>query len=164
MMTILETIQAALALITAEQIEQAALRLRPPEEGEVVYCLIHSGHAKALWALADDYDRQDALATHASRFDAKTTSERDSLKGAATRASNLESIVRSLAWAEMMQEADLLDWDTHLSLRANYTLVKSAPEAQISISALPIPMDLLQQLIQRRRGGGEGEPPKGKPQ
>jgi len=163
-MTILETILTALTTVTAEQIYQAALRLRPPEEGEVVCCVIHSGHARALWALADDYDRQDDLAAHASRFDAKTPEERDNLKGVASRASALESIVRQLAWAEIMQEADLPDWDMHVGLRNDYTLVKSPPGPQVSISALPIPMDLLQQIIQRRRGGGEGEPPKGKPQ
>jgi len=163
-MTILETILDALAEITPEQIERAALRLHPPTEGEVVCCPVESAYAKALWALADEYDRQDNLAAHASKFDAKTAAERDTLTGVASRASTLEHIARQLAWAEIMQEAAIPDWNTHLSMRANYTLVRSAPGAEINISALPIPMDLLNAIIQRRRGGGEGDPPKGKPQ
>ena len=167
-MTILETIQAALEAITPEQIAQAAQHLEPPEEGEVVFCVIESRHARALWALANHYEREDHLAEHARRFDATTPAERDTLKRAAVKASTLEDIARRLAWAEIQHEADLCDWSVPLGLRANYTLVKTAaPEREgISITALPISQDLLEVIMRRRSGGSgsEGDPPKGKPQ
>jgi hypothetical protein len=153
-MTVLETIADEVKRITDEQIDQAALVFGPPEKGEETLCTIHSRYARALWALAHDYDRRGRLAAHACRFDAHTAEERDAFRGLAIKMAAFEEAARNLAWIEMRLEADGGVWLVCVGLRDGWTLVKTTTpqeDALEAIGALPVPPVLLK-LLRRIRG------------
>jgi hypothetical protein len=165
-MTIFQTIVADLLRINETHVQQTATSLDPAEEGETVLVVVQSLHAKVLWALAHDYDRQGMLAQHSLKFDANGEEDRKALRILISRLAALEEIARNLAWAEMREEAAAVGgWDNSVGLRENFTLVISKNAApQITFTDIPIPGELLRSLMRLRRAANPEDPPKGKPQ
>lgn len=146
-MTILELIQAELKEITPEQVAQSAISFDPPEAGEKIYGIIHSEHARRLWALAHDYEGKAAAHLHAYRFEAHTQEQRAFFQRLHAIAFTKEEVARELAWAEMRAELDV--WDCkNIGLRDGFMLVESTSPAS-SIDAVAVgalPLEILKQL------------------
>jgi len=110
--------------ITQEQIEQANLCLTGVEKGEQVIHVVKSQMARRLWALAHRYQHLHHRAFMQANFEATEQAVRDEYHSIGSRASMMEDLVRSLAWAEMRNEVDPGTWIGEIGLRADFTLVK----------------------------------------
>lgn len=142
-MTTLEKILDGLGHIEEGEIEQTANALGPILEGEELYCHVQSKHARALWTLANKFDREAAELAIQARFGVAKKNLRRTLNIRAQKAAALAEVARSLAWAEMRDEApDGVAWwseeSSGLGLREDFALVSTpevdAPSVQVQIA------------------------------
>ena len=160
-MNVIDEIIEGLVIITPEDIARVQSQFTPPEEGETVLAVVKSNYCHRLWTLAVQYDRQLSMNLHSAKFDTLDPAARNTLLVRAQRMADLERAVRAMAWVAIKDAMGLVfQSGTTIGIREGWKIC-SCPDSddEPKIAAIPIPMNLLRQIVSRFRNGEEEDPP-----